>query len=73
MSHINVGQLGILEYNSFRWCAIRLFNQFPFFVHNTTVCSIHSFKKQLHSYLSTVSDSLCQPGFNNSLDHRDFV
>ena len=26
-SHINVGRLGTLEYNSFRWCAIRLFNQ----------------------------------------------
>ena len=44
-SHINVGRLGTLEYNSFRWCAIRLFNQLSLFVRNTTVCSIHSFKK----------------------------
>ena len=64
-SHINVGQLGTLEYNSFRWCAICLFNQLPLFVRNTTVCSIHSFKKQLDSYLSTVPDSSCLPGFNN--------
>ena len=70
-SHINVGRLGTLEYNSFRWCAIRLFNQLPLFVRNTTVCSIHSFKKQLDSYLSTVPDSPCVPGFNNSLDHGD--
>ena len=46
-SHINVGRLGTLEYNSFRWCAIRLFNQLPLYVRNTTVCSINSFKKQL--------------------------
>ena len=70
-SHINVGRLGTLEYNSFRWHAIHLFNQLPLFVRNTTVYSIHSFKKQLDSYLSTVPASLCQPGFNNSLDHGD--
>ena len=70
-SHINVVRMGTLECNSFRWCAIRLFNQFPLFVSNTIVCSIHSFKKQLDSYPYTVSDSLCLPGFNNSLDHGD--
>ena len=70
-SHINVGRLGTLEYNSFRWCAIRLFNQLLLFVRNTTVCYIHSFKKQLDSYLSTVPDYPCLSGFNNSLDHGD--
>ena len=70
-SHINVGRLGTLEYNSFRLWAIRLFNQVPLFVRNTTVCSIHGFKKQLDCYLSTVPDSLCLPGFNNNLDHGD--
>ena len=30
-SHIHVGRLGPLEYNSFRWHAIRLFNQLHFF------------------------------------------
>ena len=73
MSHINVGRLGTLEYNSFRWHAICLFNQLPLFVCNTTVCSNHRFKKQLDSYISTVPDSQCQPGFNNSLDHGDFL
>ena len=42
-SHINVGRLGTLEYNSFRWRAIRLFNQLPLFLRNVTVCSVHSF------------------------------
>ena len=37
MSHINVGRLGILEYNSFRWWAIRLFNQLHLHVRNTTL------------------------------------
>ena len=60
MSHINGGRLGTLEYNSFIWRAIRLFNQLPLFVRNITICSIHRFKKQLDSYLSTVPDSLCQ-------------
>ena len=40
-SHINVGRLGTLEYNSFRWRVIRLFNQLPLFIlHNITVCSV---------------------------------
>ena len=46
-SHINVGRLGTLEYNSYIWRAISLFNQLHLFVRNTSVCSIHSFKKQL--------------------------
>ena len=70
-SPINVGRLGTLEYNRFRWRAIHLFNQLPLFVRNATVCYIHSFKKQMDIYLSTMPDSLCQPGFNNSLDHGD--
>ena len=70
-SHINVRRLGTLEYNSFRWRAIRLFNQLPLFLRNVTVCSVHSFKKKMDFYLSTVPDFPCQPGFNNSLDHGD--
>ena len=54
-SHINVGRLGTLEYNSFRWRAIRLFNQLPLFVSNVIVCSVHSFKKKSDFYLSTYS------------------
>ena len=70
-SHINVGRLGTLEYNSFRWRVIRLFNKLPLLLRNVTVCSVHSFKKKLDFYLSTVPDFPCEPGFNNSLDHGD--
>ena len=70
-SHVGVGRLGTLAYNSFRWRAIRIFNQLPLFLRNTTVCSVYSFKKKLDLYLSTVPDIPCTPGFNNSLDHGD--
>ena len=70
-SHVGVGRLGTLAYNSFRWRAIRIFNQLPRFLRNTTVCSVYSFKKKLDLYLSTVPDIPCTTGFNNSLDHGD--
>ena len=70
-SHVGVGRLGTLAYNSFRWCAIHMFNQLLLFLRNTTVCSVYSFKKKFGLYLSTVPDIPCQPGFNNSLDHGD--
>ena len=56
---------------TFSVCAIRMFNQLPLFLRNTTVCYVYSFKKKLDLYLSTVPDVPCQPGFNNSLDHGD--
>ena len=46
MSH-NVGRLGTLEYNSFTWHAIHMFNKLPLFLRNFTVCSVHSFTKKL--------------------------
>ena len=52
-SHIGVGRLGMIVYNSFRWHAIRMFNQLPLFSRNTTVCSVYSFKKKLDLYLSS--------------------
>ena len=67
----SVGRLGTLAYNSFRWCAIRMFNQLPLSLRNTTVCSVYSFKKKFDLYLSTVPDIPCRPGFSNSLDHGD--
>ena len=70
-SYINVGRWRPLDYNSFRWRVIRLFNQLPLFLRNVTVCSVHSFKKKMDFYQSTVPDFPCQPGFNNSLDHGD--
>ena len=38
-SHVGVGRLGTLAYNSFRWRAIRIFNQLPLFLRNTTSSS----------------------------------
>ena len=35
-SHVGVGRLVMLSYNSFRWRAIRMFNQLPLFLGNTT-------------------------------------
>ena len=64
ISHIGVGRLGTFAYNSFRWCSIRMLNQLPLFLCNTTVCSVYSFKKKLDLYLSTVPDVPCQPGFD---------
>ena len=72
-SHFGVGRLGTLAYNKFIWCAIRMFNQLPLFLRNTTECSVYSFKKKLDLYLSTVSDIPCQPRFNNSQDHGDVL
>ena len=43
----------------------------PLFLRNRTVCYVYSFKKKLDLYLSTVPDTPCQPGFNNSLDNGD--
>ena len=58
MSHKNVGRLGTLEYNSFRWRAIRFFKQLPlFYVMSLYVLFIVSRKKcillysPLNSYL----------------------
>ena len=70
-SHVGVGRLGTLAYNSYRWRAIRMFNQLPLSLRNTTVCSVYSFKKKFDLYLSTVPDIPCRPGFSNSLDHGD--
>ena len=53
-SHAGVGRLGTLAYNSFRWRAIRMFNQLSLFLRNTTVCSVYSFKKKFgHFYFRT--------------------
>ena len=51
-SHINVGLLGTLEYNSFRWRAIRLFKQLPlFYVMSLYVLFIVSRKNWIFTYL----------------------
>ena len=39
VSHVNMGRLGTLSYNSFRWRSIRMFNKLPKYVHIVSYCS----------------------------------
>ena len=38
ISHVNLGRLGSLAYNSFRWRAIRLFNAMPMYIRYISSC-----------------------------------
>ena len=69
--HVNVGRLGTLSYNSFRWRAIRMFNKLPKHKRMISSCSVDKFKSQLDKHLRNISDLPCQPGYNNSLDGGD--
>ena len=73
ISHVNAGRSGTLAYNSFRGCAIRLFNSLPKLISCITSCSIYSFKHLLDTYLTNIVDHPCIPGFNNSLDGGDCI
>ena len=65
VSHVNMGRLGTLSYNSFRWRSIRMFNKLPKYVRIVSSCS------QLDKHLRTIVDLPCQSGFSNSLDGGD--
>ena len=71
VSHVNMGRLGTLSYNSFRWRSIRMFNKLPKYVRIVSSCSIDKFKSQLDKHLRNIVDLPCQSGFNNSLDGGD--
>ena len=71
LSHVNVGRVGSLAYNSVRWRSIRLFNSLPMHLHSISSCSVLRFKTQLDIFLGSVDDLPCLPGFNNSLDGGD--
>ena len=71
VSHENMGQLGTLSYNSFRWHSIRMFNKLPKYVRIVSSCSVDKFKSQLDKHLRNIVDFPCQSGFNNSLDSVD--
>ena len=43
ISHVNVGCVGTLSYNSFRWRSIRLFNSLPMDLRSVFVCSFPNF------------------------------
>ena len=44
ISHANVGRVGTLTYNSFRWRSIRLFNSFPMHLRSISSCLVLRFK-----------------------------
>ena len=47
MCHFNVGRVGTLAYNSFKWRSIRLFNSLPMHLRSISPCSVLRFKTQL--------------------------
>ena len=63
-SHVGGGRLGTLAYNSFRWRAIRMFNQLPLFLRNTTVLFIVSRRNLIYIFLQCLI-------FHASRDHGD--
>ena len=71
ISHVNVGCVGTLAFNSFRWRSIRHFNSLPTHLRSISSCSVLRFKTQLDIFLGSVEDLPCLPGFNNSLDGGD--
>ena len=58
ISHIDVGRVGTLAYNSFRWRSIRLFNSLPMNLRSISSCSVLRFKTQLDKFLRSVEDQL---------------
>ena len=71
ISHVNVGRVGTLAYNSFRWRSIRLFNSLLMHLRLISLCSVLRLKTQLDIFLESVEDLPCLPGFNNNLDGGD--
>ena len=71
ISYVNVGHVGTLAYNSFRWRSIYLFNSLPIHLRSISSCSVIRFKTQLDIFLGSIEDLPCLPGFNNSLDGGD--
>ena len=49
--HVNVGRLGTLCYNCFRWRAIRMFNKLPKHTRMISSCSVDKFKSPLDKHL----------------------
>ena len=73
ISHVNVGRLGSLAYNSFRLRVIRFFNAMPKYIRCISSCSVVSFKSKLDFYLKNIINLPGMPGFSNSLDAGDIL
>ena len=70
-SHVHLGRLWSLAYNSSRGHALHLFNAKLKYVRCISSCSVVRFKKELDSYMRNLVDLPSMSGFNNSLDSRD--
>ena len=68
ISHVNVGRVGTLAYNS---RSVRLLNNLPMHLRSISSCSVLRFKTQLDIFLGSVEALACLPGFNNSLHGGD--
>ena len=68
ISHVNVGCVGTLAYNSFRWRSIRLFNILPMHLRSISSYSVLRFKTQLDIFLGSVDDLPCLPGLIQIVD-----
>ena len=67
ISHDNVGRIGTLTYDSFRWRSIRRFNSLPMHLRSISSCSVLTFKTQFDIFLGSVEDLPCLTGFNNRM------
>ena len=70
---VNLGRLGSLANNIFRWRLIRLFNAMPKYIRCISSCSVVSFKSKLDCYLKNIVDLPGRPGFSNSLNSGDIL
>ena len=68
VSHVHIGRLGTLAFNSFRWRSIRLFNAMPNHIRCISSCSVLRFKCKLRNIVNLPG----RPGFNNSLDSVNY-
>ena len=69
-SHVATGHLRSICYNSFKWKAVRLFNNMLKNIRNLTVCLTWCFKKKLDLHLSAIPDLLNTPNLSNGLDNK---
>ena len=73
VSHVNLGRLGSLAYNRFRWRAIGIFNEMPKYIRCMSSCSVINIKRKIDCYLKNIVDPLARPGFSNILDSGDIL
>ena len=63
VSHVDMGRLGMVSYNSFIWRSIRMLNKLPKYVCMVSSCYADKFKSQLDKHLRNIVDLPCQSGW----------